>query len=43
MNARIEKLMQENLQKDKSVAQISHKLERTSETLERRNAEFDQI
>ena len=42
MNSRIDKLMQENIDKDKQLAQASHQLDRKQDALDRKTVEFDQ-
>ena len=42
LNGRIEKLMTENLEKDKSIAGLTHKLDRNSDTLTRKTSDLEQ-
>ena len=39
MNARIDKHQHENLEKDKQLASLTHKLERTADALDRRTSD----
>lgn len=42
-NSKIDKLQVENLEKDRALAQLQHKLERLSDEFERKKAEFEVI
>lgn len=41
MNARIDKLMAENLDKDKQVASLTHKLDRNTDALTRKTTDLE--
>ena len=42
LNGRIEKLMTENLEKDKSIASLTHKLDRNTDNLTRKTSDLEQ-
>ena len=42
MNARIDKLMQENIDKDKQLASINHQMDRKQDALDRKVIDFEQ-
>lgn len=41
LNARVDRLMSENLDKDKQIASITHKLDRNSEALSKKTSELE--
>lgn len=41
MNARIDKLMTENLDKDKQIASLTHKLDRNTDALTRKTTDLE--
>ena len=42
LNSRIDKLTQENIDKDKQLAQLNHQLDRKQDSLDRKTVDFDQ-
>jgi chromosome segregation ATPase len=43
LNARIDRLMSENLEKDKQIASMTHKLDRNTDTLTRKTQDLDSV
>ena len=43
LNARIDKYQHDNLEKDKQIASLTHKMERTTDALDRKTSDYAQI
>ena len=43
LNARIDKYQHDNLEKEKVIASLTHKMERTSDALDRKTSDFAQV